>query len=200
MDTQPDQVWRQLFINLSRYIDIKITYSGTHSAHVAYWVKATARKLNLSNEDVQTIYWASLLHDIGKISVPDDVLVKNGPLTEEEWILMKLHPTVGANMVNSLYSLTQTAPIIRSHQEKFDGSGYPRGLRGEEIPLGGRILAVVDAYDAMTNRRVYRSPRSHEEAVVELKKMRGTHFDPHVVDVFIDVLNQSYFSTSTSLN
>lgn len=188
MDIQSDQAWKKLFITLSRYIDIKVTYSGAHSAQVASWVKATSRNFLLSEEDIQVIYWASLLHDIGKIGIPDEVLTKNGPLTEDEWVIMRLHPVIGANIVNSLDSLTEAASIIHSHQEKFDGSGYPKGLTGLEIPLGARILAVVDAYDAMTNRRVYRSACSHEEAVNELNYMRGKHFDPQVVDVFLEIL------------
>jgi putative nucleotidyltransferase with HDIG domain len=195
MDTQPELAWKQLFLNLSRRVDVKVTYNGTHSTHVAYWVKAIAKKLELSEQYIHTAFWASLFHDIGKIGVPDEVLTKNGPLTEDEWVIMKLHPVVGANIVNSLNSLADTTSLIRSHQEKFDGSGYPKGLIGLEIPLGARILAVVDAYDAMTNKRVYRSACSHEEAVTELNNMRGRHFDPQVVDVFLEVLeSQSYTS------
>jgi putative nucleotidyltransferase with HDIG domain len=189
MDISPDDVWKQLFINLSRHLDTKITHSGTHSTHVAYWVKVIARKLDIPKDDVQIIFWASLLHDIGKISIPDDILAKNGPLTDEEWILMKMHPIVGANMVNSLHSLSQTAQVIQAHQEKYDGTGYPKGLKGDEIPLGARILAVADAYVAMTNERVYRTACSHSEAINELKAKKGQQFDPAIVDSFIEVIN-----------
>jgi polar amino acid transport system substrate-binding protein len=200
MVKHPDQVWKQLFINLSRHVDIKVTYSGTHSAHVAYWVKATARLLNLPNEEIQIIYWASLLHDLGKISVPDEILSKNGPLSDDEWVLMKLHPIAGANMVNSLGSLTQAAPIVKYHQEKYDGSGYPKGLQGEEIPFGARILAVIDAYDAMTNTRVYRQARKHEEAIKELESKCGSHFDPIVVDIFLKTLEYHTYPLYSGIN
>ncbi len=143
--------------------------------------QSTARKLNLDEEETQTIYWAALLHDIGKVGVPEFVLTKNGPLNRREWSVMRLHPTIGANIVCSLKEIAYLAPIIHAHQEKFDGSGYPMGLSGETIPLGARILAVVDAYDAMTDERVYRRARSHEAAIEELKHLRGRQFEFHQV-------------------
>jgi putative nucleotidyltransferase with HDIG domain len=151
-------------------------------------VRLTARIFGLDEEVVQSIYWAGLLHDIGKIGVPESVLCKNGPLSCDEWTVMKLHPTVGANMVTSLKRLAHIAPFIYSHQEKFDGSGYPQGLHGEDIPIEARILAVVDAYEAMTHDRVYRKALTHEEAIDELNQLGGAHFDPHVVDCFLDAL------------
>jgi len=155
---------------------------------LATWAQAVARALACSEEEVQRVYWGALLHDIGKIGVPDEILRKAGPLTDEEWELMKRHPELGAEIVAPVENLVDVAPIIRSHQEKYDGSGYPDGLRGEEIPLGARILAVVDAYGAMTDERVYRKARSPEDAVAELRRCAGTHFDPEIVEVFLDVL------------
>lgn len=181
----PDEVWIQLYINLSRYIDSRVCLDGRHSAKVANLVRSTAYNLEMDEQDVQRVYWAALLHDIGKIGVPDTVLRKNGPLTCDEWNIMKLHPTVGANMVKSLKKIEHIAPDIFSHQEKYDGSGYPLGLSGEQIPLGARILAVVDAYEAMTHDRVYRKARSHQEAVKELRQLEGKHFDPVVVESFL---------------
>lgn len=180
-----DEIYIQLYINLSRYIDSRVCLDGKHSAKVANWVRSTARILEMDEVDVQRVYWAALLHDIGKIGVPDNVLMKNGPLTFEEWTIMKLHPTVGANMVKSLKKIEHIAPDIFSHQEKYDGSGYPLGLYGEQIPIGARILAVVDAYEAMTHDRVYRKARSHQEAVQELRQLEGKHFDPVVVESFL---------------
>ncbi len=185
----PDEVWIQLYINLSRYIDTRVCSCGRHSTQVAQWVRSTARVLEVQEDEVMSIYWAALLHDIGKIGVPDNVLMKNGPLTEEEWAVMKMHPTIGANMVKSLKRIQHIAPYIYSHQEKYDGSGYPQGLQGEEIPIGGRILAVVDAYEAMTHGRVYRKARSHEEAVAELRLAEGKQFDPAVVEGFLYTLS-----------
>ena len=180
------EIWLQLLINLSRYIDGRISLSGKHSAQVAEWSRATARRLGWEEGELRAIYLAALLHDIGKVGVPDEVLSKAGPLSEEEWLLMKLHPIVGANIIKSQKAIAHLAPVIYHHQEKYDGSGYPQGLRGEDIPGGARILAVVDAYDAMTDRRVYRIPLTHEEAVGELKRNGGTHFDPRVVSAFLE--------------
>ncbi len=188
MKEHPDEIWIQLYINLSRYIDSRVCAEAGHSELVADWVRRTARTLEMEEQEVQRVFWAALLHDIGKIGVPDNVLVKNGPLTEEEWQVMKLHPTIGANMVKSLKKIQHIAPDIYAHQEKFDGSGYPQGLRGEEIPLGARILAVVNAYEAMTHHRVYRQARSHLEAVTELRLLEGKHFDPAVVEGFLYTL------------
>jgi putative nucleotidyltransferase with HDIG domain len=188
MHQHPEEVWIQLYLDLSRYIDSRVCPGAGHSAQVAHWVRLTARALGLDEEIVQSVYWAGLLHDIGKIGVPDSVLSKNGPLSLEEWMVMKLHPTVGANMVKQLKKLAHIAPFIYSHQEKYDGTGYPQGLHGEDIPIGARILAVVDAYEAMTHDRVYRKARTHFEAVNELNQLGGAHFDPHVVDCFLDAL------------
>lgn len=189
MKEHPDEVWIQLYINLSRYIDSRVCTQGGHSALVAQWVRSTARALDVKEEEIFSVYWAALLHDIGKIGVPDNVLMKNGPLSEEEWVVMKMHPTIGANMVKSLKRIEHIAPYIYSHQEKYDGSGYPQGLHGEEIPIGARILAVVDAYEAMTHERVYRKARTHEEAVAELRRTEGKHFDPVVVEGFLYALS-----------
>jgi len=189
MNTYPEEVWVKLLISLSRYIDTRVSYSGKHSAHVAEWVKQLARRLFVDEKEVNAVYWASLLHDIGKIGVPGDVLSKEGPLTEDEWTIMRLHPTVGANIVKMLKSIEHIAPYIHFHQEKFDGSGYPFGLKGKEIPLGARIVAVVDAYEAMTSDRYYCKARSHEEAIQELQRMVGHHFDPEVVEAFIEVMS-----------
>jgi putative nucleotidyltransferase with HDIG domain len=189
MNTYPEEVWVKLLISLSRYIDTRVSYSGRHSAQVADWVKSLARRLLLDEKEVTAIYWASLLHDIGKISVPGDVLSKQGPLSEDEWSIMRLHPTVGANIVKMLKSIEHIAPYIHYHQEKYDGSGYPNGLRGAEIPLGARIVAVADAYEAMVSERYYCKARTHHEAIQELRRMEGYHFDPEVVEAFVEVMS-----------
>ena len=189
MENNPDEVWIQLLINLSRHIDAQVSYTGRHSAQVADWVRSIARMLDFSEDDVRALYWAALLHDIGKIGVPGAVLTKVGPLTEAEWTVMRLHPTVGANIVRSLKAISHIAPMIYYHQERFDGSGYPEGLQGKDIPIGARILAVVDAYEAMTHDRVYRKARSHAEAVCELRSMGGRHFDPEVVETFLEAMD-----------
>jgi len=140
--------------------------------------------MKLSEKDLEAVYWAAVLHDIGKIGVSDEILNKPGPLTDEEWTAMKEHPLTGAEIVAPVKYLAPVAPIIRAHHEKHDGSGYPNGLKGKEIPLGSRIVAVVDAYVAIRDKRVYCDSHTHDEAIAEIKRCSGTQFDPEVVDVF----------------
>jgi HD-GYP domain-containing protein (c-di-GMP phosphodiesterase class II) len=130
----------------------------------------------------------ALLHDIGKMGIPDAILFKPGPLTEEEWEMMRQHPTHAYDMLSPIAYLRPVLHIPYCHHEKWDGTGYPRGLKGGEIPLAARIFAVVDAYDAMTSDRPYRPAMSHEEAIAELRRCAGTQFDPEVVDVFLRVI------------
>ena len=188
MDLYPQEEWFQFLVHLSRYIDRRISRSGKHSARVAEWAHSTAAELDCSEEDVQSIFWAALLHDVGKIGIPEDILTKTSPLTDEDWSWIRLHPILGSNIVQAAKIRAQVAAMIMAHQEKVDGTGYPQGLCGEEIPLGARILAVVDAYDAMTSDRVYRDARSHGEAMDELLRLGGQHFDAEVVDAFAEVL------------
>ena len=191
MSTLKDTNWFQLYSTLSHYVDSKVCCTGKHSMKVAAWGLDVARNLGFNNRDMETVYWAAMLHDIGKIAVPDQVLSKNGPLTEEEWQLMRLHPRIGANIVNAVPELAHIAPFIYCHQEKYDGSGYPQGLSGGDIPLGARILTVVDAYDAMTSDRFYRKAPGCAYAVGELNTKRGYQFDPDVVEVFLDVIEEA---------
>ncbi len=180
----------QTVLALARAMDARDTYTADHSNSLAKMACAIARELHCDSDEIQAIEWAAILHDIGKIGVPDHILRKPGKLNKDEWEIMKRHPDIGAEIIAPVQRLKRVAPIVRAHQEKFDGSGYPRGLRGEEIPLGARILAVVDAYSAITDERVYRKGRSHEEAVAELKRCAGTHFDPRIVEIFLDLIQK----------
>lgn len=200
MDAYSNDHWLELLLNLSHYIDSRISPAGTHSARVAHWSRLTASLLNCSEEEVRKIDLAAKLHDVGKIGVPEKVLAKAGPLTEQEWVLIKLHPVVGGNIVRATHINSGVDAMILCHQEKFDGTGYPFGLRGREIPLGARILAVVDAYDAMTNDRVYRRARSHEEAIHELRTLEGQHFDPEIVRAFFEVVKSNPSGNGSSRN
>jgi putative nucleotidyltransferase with HDIG domain len=187
--SKKQQIWLQFLISISKFVDRRVSKNGEHSAQVAKWASTTARELNMSEEEVEIVYWASILHDIGKIGISDRVLRKKSVLSEEDWVLIKMHPTIGSNIVNSIDAYPTLGPTISAHQEKYDGTGYPKGLSGKNIPLGARILGIADAYQAMVEERYYRPARTHEEAVVELQKVRGTQFDPEVLDVFLNIVN-----------
>ncbi|MCL4559725.1 MAG: HD domain-containing protein [Chloroflexi bacterium] len=184
-----DDIYSQTVLSLARTINARDAYTAEHSRRLASWAEATARMFNLSPKDIQTIRWAAMLHDIGKIGIPDSILRKAGPLSDEEWEVMKRHPEMGADIIAPLKSLRPVTPIVRAHQEKFDGSGYPDGLAGEQIPLAARIITVVDAYGAMTDNRVYRKALTHTEAVDELKRCIGKQFDGQVVEAFFQVMD-----------
>lgn len=186
---QSQKAWLRVLLLLSKQIDHQVSSAGCHSSRVAHLVLPTARQLACDEETTRTLYWAAQLHDIGKLSVPDSILRKTGPLSNDEWRLIRLHPTVGASLVRSSGLLARIAPVVSTHQEKYDGSGYPWGLRGEQIPLGARILAVADAYDAMTNDRFYRKAYTPPEAIHEIERLSGQHFDPYVVSAFLNVQN-----------
>jgi putative nucleotidyltransferase with HDIG domain len=185
-------IWAQLLQNVSSEIDSVISETGNHSLRVARWSETIGRKLKLDETDVKTLYWGALLHDVGKIALPREILEKKGPLTKDEWTYIEMHPTIGANLAGATPSLVEVVPIIHAHQEKYDGNGYPSGLQGSSIPISARILTVVDAYDAMTDDRPYREPRTHKQAVVELQRNRGQQFDPLVVDVFCSVVETRF--------
>ncbi len=174
-----------LLLSLSGYVDSRVSPNGWHSYQVASLVKGITGRLNFDARQTQSVYWAALLHDVGKVGVPDKILCKPGPLDNEEWQLMRLHPVIGANIVKNLTQSNQIAPVIHFHQERFDGSGYPEGLHGDQIPFGARILAVLDAYEAMTSDRVYRKALRHKKALEEIRTMSGRDFDPMVIDAFM---------------
>lgn len=175
---------------LANAVDARDTYTSGHSQRLAELASATARLLGLENGMLEQVHWAALLHDIGKIGVPDSILRKPGRLTPEEEAVMRQHPEIGARIVQPVAKLASVAPIIRAHQEQYDGKGYPDGLKGESIPLVARIISVVDAYVAMTDERIYRAALSHKDAVQELKRYSGTQFDPDVVAAFLKILKK----------
>ena len=144
-----------------------------------------ARQLNVGGDCLTHLERAAVLHDVGKVAVADAILSKPGPLTEAEWQEMRKHPLVGYQMVKDVPFLDEAAEMILCHHERYDGTGYPCGFKGEEIPLGARIFAVVDAYDAMTSDRPYRTGLGHDKAIEELRRCSGTQFDPDCVNAFI---------------
>jgi putative nucleotidyltransferase with HDIG domain len=174
---------------LSRTLETRDINSGNHSKGMAELSEKVAIRMKCNTKEVREICWASLLHDIGKIGIEDRILRKPGPLDDAEWERMKTHPLIGAQIVKGISGLESLAPLIESHHERLDGSGYPNHLKGDEIPLGARILAVVDSYCAMTEGRIYRPAIPHEEAIEILIKGRNTVFDPEVVNALMEVLS-----------
>ncbi|MFQ5510278.1 MAG: HD domain-containing phosphohydrolase [Candidatus Krumholzibacteriia bacterium] len=185
---------RNLFFNtvetLVRAIQARDPYTSGHSARVTRYCLLIAERLQLSTKEKQHLYLTSMLHDIGKIGIPDDLLNRPGKLSEEEIARVRDHVKVGASMLRALGEMHPIVPLILHHHEAYDGSGYPDGLKGQKIPLISRIVAVADTWDAMTSDRPYRKARTIEEAVAELKRCSGTNFDPKVVKVFLQTLEE----------
>jgi len=170
---------------LAAMLDAREKATGCHSVRVRDLSLILGRTIGLPAAELDDLARGTLLHDIGKIATPDAILLKPGKLTPDEWEIMKRHAQAGYDIVKTSEHLAQAAELILSHHEKFDGSGYPRGLKGKEICLGARIFAVVDAYDAMRSVRVYKDPVPAEEAVDEIIRCCGSHFDPDIVQAFL---------------
>src|SRR5262249_55830886 len=173
---------------LARAIDAKDQTAQTHIRRVQMYAAGLARALGLSEPDVQGVKTAALLHDIGKLAVPEHILSKPGPLTQEEFQKIRIHPQVGAEIIAAVPFPYPVAPLILSHHERWDGRGYPQGLKGEEIPLGARILTAVDYYDAVTTERPYHKALSHDGALGLMRHEAGKALDPRIVDKFIELL------------
>ncbi len=175
---------------LADAVDARDPYTRKHSDHAAEMASEVARGLRLSDDEVETIRLSAILHDIGKLGTPDSVLCKTGPLTPEERQIIQRHPDIGAEIVAQIPFLRSVAELIRHHEEHYDGTGYPTGLAGEAIPPGARIVAVVDAYSAMTTDRPYRKALTHAQAIDELRRYAGTQFSPEVVAAFVEVMSR----------
>ena len=166
--------------------------TGQHIVRMSRYCACLARAMGMSNEDCELILATTPMHDVGKIAIPDAILLKQGPLSPQEWEVMKTHPSVGAEILAGADSpfLRMAEMIARCHHEKWDGSGYPHKLKGEAIPLPARICAVCDVFDALTSDRPYKKAWAVEDAAKEIKKLSGTHFDPVIVDTFVAILRE----------
>jgi len=174
----------------ARALDLRDRETQDHTWRVTEMTLRLARALGVAEDQLAHLRRGALLHDIGKMGVPDAILLKPGPLTEEEWAVMKQHPRLAHEMLSPIAFLRPALDIPYAHHERWDGTGYPRGLRGEEIPLAARIFAVVDVFDALTSDRPYRKAWSREEALAYIRQQAGTHFDPRVVEAFLRELER----------
>ncbi len=176
--------------SLAKSIELRDRRTKEHCDRMVDYAEKVARKMGMNDQDVDNARRAAMLHDIGKLGISDEILLKPGKLTVEEYEEVKKHPVIGADIISVAGFLKDIVPIILSHHEHWDGRGYPRGLKGEEIPLGARIVAVVDVYEAVTSDRPYHKAIPKEEAIQILREGMGTQFDPQVVKIFIDILEK----------
>ncbi len=187
LEEQLKQCQNGIMLALTMMLDLKDLKTGLHATRLAEWAVRVAEHLGVGHEELRDIELASLLHDIGKIGVPDELLLKPGRLTPEELTVVRKHPEYGWAILRTIPGFERTSLLVLHHHEHFDGSGYPAGLVGEEIPLGSRIVAVVDAFDAMLSSRSYRKGLPLDEALRRLRDSSQTQFDPRIVTHFLDI-------------
>ena len=180
-------------IQTLRYtVEAKDVYTRGHSDRVSEYAVLIGQKLGLSEDDLRNLQIGGLFHDVGKIGVPDSILLKPGKLTDDEYSEIKNHPTIGAHILSSATIFAPLLPIVKHHHERYDGHGYPSKLSGDDIPYLARITAVADTFDAMTSKRVYRGELDLDFVKSEIANCKGSQFDPQVADAFLDILNNDY--------
>lgn len=184
-----EQAYLETVLTLANAVEAKDTYTKNHADNVSRMAVLVGKELGLPDNELEDIRYGGVLHDVGKIGVPDSILNKPGKLNDEEWVQMRAHAAIGADILKPVPRLAGAADIVRYHHERYDGNGYPDGLAGEDIPVGARILTTVDSYSAMVDRRSYKAARPHEAAVTELKRCAGAQFDPRTVDAFLGLFD-----------
>lgn len=180
-------------IETLRYtVEAKDPYTRGHSDRVSAYSVLIGKQLGLSEDDLKILRIGGLFHDIGKIGVPDSILLKTAKLTDDEYSEIKNHPSIGAHILSNASIFKDIIPIVKHHHEKYDGNGYPSKLKGEDIPLFARIAAIADTFDAMTSKRTYRDSLGLDVVKSEIERCKGTQFDPKLADIFLDILNNHY--------
>ena len=187
-----EQAYMESIETLRYTVEAKDPYTRGHSDRVSEYSVLIGKYLGLSDDDLHTLKIGGLFHDIGKIGIPDDILLKPGKLTPDEYSEIKNHPSIGVHILSNAAIFRDIIPIVKHHHERYDGLGYPSKLKGESIPYLARIAAVADTFDAMTSKRTYRDSLSLDIVKSEIEKNKGTQFDPQVADVFLDILNDHY--------
>ena len=182
----------QSILTFTNFIDAKDPYTKGHSMRVAIYSKEIARRMGLPEGKVQDLYYEALLHDAGKIGIPDAILTKPGKLTDEEYATIKTHTTIGNEILSNFTAIPEIRDGAHYHHERYDGKGYPSGLKGEDIPLNARIICVADSYDAMSSYRSYRKSYDNAKIIDELKNNSGTQFDPKIVPIMITMLEDGF--------
>ncbi len=186
------KIFIQSITTITYAVDAKDRYTKGHSVRVAQYCLAMAKRLAWSKQDCLNLYYTALMHDIGKIGIPDTILNKPVKLTDEEYRLIRNHTTMGANILRPITMVPQICDGAKYHHERYDGKGYPCGLKGDDIPYVARIIGIADAYDAITSNRIYEKAQVTDYAVNELKKGRGTQFDPYLTDVFLEIIQSGF--------
>lgn len=185
---QLEHSYLETVLSLAMAVEAKDTYTASHAENLAEMATAIGREIGMSQQDLEDLRYGAMLHDVGKIGVSDGVLQKPGRLSEDDWREMKKHPVIGEQILKPVPRLAQAAKIVRHHHERYDGSGYPDGLSGTDVPLGARVLTVVDSFSAIIDERVYKEARPVAEALQELRRCSGSQFDPEVVEIFTGLI------------
>ncbi len=185
-----EKLFMHVVSSLASAIDAKDTYTNGHSSRVAEYSREIAKRFGYSKEQLEEIYMMGLLHDVGKIGIPDAVINKPAKLTDEEYEIIKNHPVLGARILGNIKEMPKLTHGARWHHERYDGRGYPDGLKGEDIPEEARIIAVADAYDAMTSHRSYREPMPQGIVREEIENGKGTQFDPQFADIMLTMIDE----------
>ena len=189
---QLEQAYMESIQTLRYTVEAKDTYTRGHSDRVSEYSVLIGKKLGLSDDELKKLQVGGLFHDIGKIGVPDSILLKEGKLSDDEYSEIKNHPNIGAHILSTASIFKDIIPIVKHHHERYDGRGYPGQLAGDNIPYLARIAAVADTFDAMTSKRSYRDPLPLDYVISEFEKCKGTQFDPNIADAFIDILKNDY--------
>lgn len=191
-----DESYINTVIAMSNAVDARDQYTAGHSSRVTKLSLMIAEKMKLKKKYIRILEYGTIFHDIGKIGIPDNILNKPGTLTKEEFDLIKSHPSMGTKILQDISFLQDALPLILHHHERFDGKGYPNNLAGHDIPLGSRIIAVADAYDAMTSDRPYRKALEKNVAITEIIKYSGAQFDPEIVNIFLEIIQDFSFDST----